>query len=66
MSKSHCHTTVVVSAGMAQASISPTLTSSRMPRPSARRSRAIRRPRPMVSPTFTMAKMIVRHRTSQK
>ena len=66
MSKIHCHTTVAVSAGIAQARISDVDTSSRIFLPSACSSRAISTPSTIVPTTLTAQKINVRHRTVQK
>ena len=66
MSKIHCHTTVAVSAGIAQARISDVDTSSRIFLPSACSSRAINTPSTIVPATLTAQKINVRHRTVQK
>ena len=66
VSKIHCHTTVAVSAGVAQARMRPRLVSSRMRGPSRSSSSATSIPSTMVSTTFTAQKASVRRRTTQK
>ena len=65
VSKIHCQITVAVSAGIAQASISPIIVSSRIFGPSRFSSSAISMPSTIVSATLTTQKTTVRRSTSQ-
>ena len=66
VSNIHCHTTVAVTGGIDQATISDADTNRRIPLPSASSSSATRTPSPIVRTTFTRQNPTVRHSTDQK